>query len=132
MADTPLSSFTPGNYSAYTDQTHGSDDEESGSFVTGSAYTASTPYGLATPATPYNTNKYEMDALKNEDDKSFKMNQPQIDIVDIKPDSITITLSNCDLSFVNALRRVCIAEVPTLAFDYVEIFEIPQCSMMSS
>lgn len=36
---------------------------------------------------------------------------PELEILDIRKDSITFELTNCDLSFANALRRVMIAEV---------------------
>ena len=55
--------------------------------------------------------------------KMNKFDFPEIEILEMKKDSITFELSNCDLSFANALRRVMIAEVATMAFDFVEIIE---------
>ena len=46
---------------------------------------------------------------------------PSVEIVSITDDTIEFYLSNADLSFANALRRVIIAEVPTMAIDMVEI-----------
>lgn len=48
---------------------------------------------------------------------------PILEIVELTKEKITFTLENCDLSFVNALRRVMIAEVPTMAIDMVHIQE---------
>jgi len=48
---------------------------------------------------------------------------PEIEILSIKRDEITFILSKCPLYLANALRRVMIAEVPTMAFDFVEIQE---------
>jgi DNA-directed RNA polymerase II subunit RPB3 len=46
--------------------------------------------------------------------------QPQIEILELKDDSISFILSKTDLSVANALRRIMIAEVPTIAIDLVE------------
>ncbi|HEY9754159.1 MAG TPA: DNA-directed RNA polymerase subunit D [Oculatellaceae cyanobacterium] len=48
---------------------------------------------------------------------------PRIDIISQKEDSIRFVLSDTDTSIANALRRVMIAEVPTLAIDLVEVLE---------
>ena len=49
---------------------------------------------------------------------------PRIDIIgQPKEDSIRFVLSDTDASVANALRRVMIAEVPTLAIDLVEILD---------
>ena len=48
--------------------------------------------------------------------------QPKIEITELKEDSIQFTLTNVDTSIANALRRVMIAEVPTIAIELV-IFE---------
>jgi len=45
---------------------------------------------------------------------------PELEILEIKNDSITFILSNTDISVANALRRVMIAEVPTMSIDLVE------------
>lgn len=47
--------------------------------------------------------------------------QPKIEIVDIKNDVIKFMLTKTDISVANALRRVMISEVPTMAIDLVEI-----------
>jgi len=44
-----------------------------------------------------------------------------IEIKELKKDSITFLLKNCDTSVANALRRVIISEVPTMAIDLVDI-----------
>jgi DNA-directed RNA polymerase II subunit RPB3 len=46
--------------------------------------------------------------------------QPQIEILDLRDDSITFLLTKTDISVANALRRIMIAEVPTMAIDLVE------------
>ncbi|KAM9992696.1 hypothetical protein ACTFIY_010149 [Dictyostelium cf. discoideum] len=46
--------------------------------------------------------------------------QPELEILEIKNDSIIFILSNTDISVANALRRVMIAEVPTMCIDLVE------------
>src|ERR1700722_18643413 len=46
---------------------------------------------------------------------------PRITITDLTSDHIKFTLFDCDLSIANALRRIMLAEVPTLAIDLVEI-----------
>lgn len=46
--------------------------------------------------------------------------QPVVEILELKDDSITFVLSNTDASIANALRRVMIAEVPTMCIDLVE------------
>ena len=46
---------------------------------------------------------------------------PNVEIVQLKDDYIEFYLLNADLSFANSLRRVMIAEVPTMAIDMVSI-----------
>ncbi|KAI8068272.1 RNA polymerase Rpb3/Rpb11 dimerization domain-containing protein [Gongronella butleri] len=46
---------------------------------------------------------------------------PSINIRELSKDSINFILSDTDLSVANGLRRVMIAEVPTVAIDMVEI-----------
>jgi len=46
--------------------------------------------------------------------------QPQIEILELKHDSITFILSKTDTSVANTLRRIMIAEVPTMSIDLVE------------
>jgi DNA-directed RNA polymerase II subunit RPB3 len=44
-----------------------------------------------------------------------------IEILELKDDRITFLLKNSDTAVANALRRVMISEVPTMAIDLVEI-----------
>jgi DNA-directed RNA polymerase II subunit RPB3 len=46
---------------------------------------------------------------------------PEIEILSKRDDYIEFYLKNADLSFANSLRRVIIAEVPTMAIDMVSI-----------
>lgn len=48
---------------------------------------------------------------------------PQVEIVDLREDYVEFILSNTDSSVANALRRVMIAEVPTMAIDLVTIHD---------
>ena len=46
---------------------------------------------------------------------------PDFEITNLTNETIEFYVSNADLSFVNALRRIIIAEVPTMAIDLVNI-----------
>lgn len=48
---------------------------------------------------------------------------PEIEILKIDSNEIRFVLSKCPLYLANALRRVMIAEVPVMAFDFVEVQE---------
>ena len=48
---------------------------------------------------------------------------PKIEILSLQPQEIKFLLSDTDTSVANALRRIMIAEVPTLAIDLVEFSE---------
>jgi DNA-directed RNA polymerase II subunit RPB3 len=50
-----------------------------------------------------------------------KARQPQIEILELKEESMSFLLSKTDISVANALRRIMISEVPTMAIDLVEI-----------
>ncbi|KAI9306544.1 RNA polymerase Rpb3/Rpb11 dimerization domain-containing protein [Cunninghamella echinulata] len=52
---------------------------------------------------------------------SYGVGGPNITIRELTKDSINFILSDTDLSVANSLRRVMIAEVPTVAIDMVEI-----------
>lgn len=42
---------------------------------------------------------------------------------ELNSDSIVFLLKDCDFSLANALRRIILAEIPTMAIDLVEIRE---------
>lgn len=46
---------------------------------------------------------------------------PEIELIKLEDDYLEFYLNNADLSFANSLRRVIIAEVPTMAIDMVNI-----------
>ncbi|XP_055387926.1 DNA-directed RNA polymerase II subunit RPB3-like [Condylostylus longicornis] len=53
----------------------------------------------------------------------FSRGPPQIEITEMKKDRICFILRNTDISMANALRRIMISEVPTLAIELVTIQE---------
>ena len=48
---------------------------------------------------------------------------PKVEILSIAPHEVRFILSDTDMSMANALRRIMIAEVPTLAIDLVEFHD---------
>jgi DNA-directed RNA polymerase II subunit RPB3 len=48
---------------------------------------------------------------------------PHVNILELTRYTLKFELSNTDLAIANALRRIMIAEVPTMAIDIVEIRE---------
>lgn len=52
---------------------------------------------------------------------SPQLSQPSIEIVSNEPREIVFLLSGVDISVANALRRIMLAEIPTMAIDIVEV-----------
>jgi len=52
---------------------------------------------------------------------------PKVDILHMSSQEIKFVLSDTDISMANTLRRILIAEVPTLAIDLVEFHENSSC-----
>ena len=55
--------------------------------------------------------------------KESPMEKISIEILELSSESIKFALTGCDVSLAHALRRVVIAEVPTLAPHLVSILE---------
>lgn len=55
------------------------------------------------------------------DEKSAEPRRPRIEVLSLDDECVRFMLTGTDLSVANSLRRVLIAEVPTLAIDLVEI-----------
>lgn len=51
------------------------------------------------------------------------MEKLSIEIIESTPNIVKFSLDNCDISLANALRRVMISEVPTMAPHLINIYE---------
>lgn len=47
----------------------------------------------------------------------------RVEILELTAEHIKFSVSNCDLDIVNSLRRIILAEVPTMAIHDVNIYE---------
>ncbi|CDJ57548.1 DNA-directed RNA polymerase II, putative [Eimeria maxima] len=61
--------------------------------------------------------------LLQQQQQQQQLAQAAIRVTELSKNVVRFTLSNCDVSIANALRRVMISEVPTLAIDLVTVFE---------
>jgi DNA-directed RNA polymerase II subunit RPB3 len=77
------------------------------------------PGATVTTTTTTTTSAYAAPTRSNR----VQARDPRIEIVAQKEDSIKFILSDTDVSIANALRRVMIAEVPTMAIDLVDFME---------
>jgi DNA-directed RNA polymerase II subunit RPB3 len=55
------------------------------------------------------------------------LNEPGIEILDLGKEYIKFTLYNADLSIANALRRIMLSEVPTMAIEFVQFNSNTSC-----
>jgi len=53
--------------------------------------------------------------------QTFDDTEPVVRIRDLKKDRVNFVLENVDLAFANSIRRVVMADIPTVAIDIVEI-----------
>jgi len=60
-------------------------------------------------------------------EESELVRTPKIKIIEVKKNSIKFLLSNTDLSIANALRRVILSEVPTMAIELVTVHTNTSC-----
>lgn len=51
------------------------------------------------------------------------MSRIKCEIMEVSPEKIKFVLDGCDVSLANALRRVIIAEIPTMAPQNVKVIE---------
>ena len=56
-----------------------------------------------------------------------KQRTPRVTVQELTDSTIRFVLEGTDTSMANALRRVIIAEVPTIAIDLVEVIENSSC-----
>lgn len=57
------------------------------------------------------------------DAPSTDRQQPKLEILELDKEKIRFILSNCHVSVANALRRIMLAEIPTMAIHMVNIYE---------
>jgi len=55
------------------------------------------------------------------------LSMPSLKVVDLGRFSVKFELYHTDLAIANALRRIMISEVPTMAIDLVEVRENTSC-----
>ena len=60
------------------------------------------------------------------------MEKIDCELLEVGKEKLKFALGNCDVSLANAIRRVLIAEVPTLAPHLVLYMKIHLCCTMSS
>ena len=53
----------------------------------------------------------------------WAMSKISVEVLEVSPEKIKFVLNNCDVSLANALRRILLAEVPTLAPHLVNVYE---------
>lgn len=51
------------------------------------------------------------------------MYMPRVSVLELSSTRVSFSLEGVDASVSNAIRRICVAEVPTLAIDLVEVIE---------
>lgn len=79
--------------------------------------------GPSNPSVPGSASAYAMSGLDNSFDMSEFKNNLKIKVLHCKDELIRLDVSGIDASIANAIRRVMIAEVPTVAIDKVHLWQ---------